>query len=106
MIKKLFLFKDKAWGRVDVVYNANSLEYRNIDQLKSKFDNLKTKVRKIVAQERLYIRGTGGGGSLTTNIDPIIELVLKIINWKTVVGLENTLDSNYGPAAVPAVVNI
>lgn len=59
-----------------------------------------------MAQERSYIRGNGGGGSLTTNIDPIIELVLKIINWKTVVGLENTLDSNYGPAAVPAVVNI
>lgn len=81
-----------------VAYNANSLEYRNVDQLKSKFDNLKTKVRKFVAQERCYIRGTGGGGSLPTNTDPIVELVLKIINWKTVVGLENTLDSDYVPA--------
>lgn len=80
-----------------VAYNANSLEYRNVDQLKSKFDNLKTKVRKSVAQERLYIRGTGGGGSLNTNTDPIIELVLKIINWKTVVGLQNALDSDYVP---------
>ena len=78
-----------------MAYNANSLEYRNVDQLKSKFDNLKTKVRKIVAQERTYIKGTGGGGPANTTTDPIVELVLKIINWKTVVDLQNDWDSDY-----------
>ncbi|CAH1113904.1 unnamed protein product [Psylliodes chrysocephalus] len=87
--------KDKAWEKVAVVYNAHSLEYRNTDQLKSKFDNLKTKTRKIVAQERAHIKGTGGGGPLPPDYDPVIQLIVKIINWKTVVGLENTFGSDY-----------
>ncbi|CAH0561719.1 unnamed protein product [Brassicogethes aeneus] len=84
--------KEKAWGRVAVAFNAASNEYRNTDQLKSKFDNLKTKTRKIVAHERAHIRGTGGGAPIPITNDPVTELVLKIINIETVVGLENIHD--------------
>lgn len=63
-----------------------------MDQLKSKYDNLKTKARKVVASQRTYIRGTGGGTPISEKFDPIIEAILKIINIKTVVGFENSLD--------------
>ncbi|KAG5872106.1 hypothetical protein JTB14_031048 [Gonioctena quinquepunctata] len=39
--------KDKAWQRVTAAFNALALHRRNMDQLKSKYDNLKTKTRKV-----------------------------------------------------------
>ncbi|KAG5888513.1 hypothetical protein JTB14_018444 [Gonioctena quinquepunctata] len=78
--------KDKAWQRVTAAFNALALHRRNMDQLKSKYDNLKTKTRKVVAAQRTYIKGTGGGPPVTDKFDPVIENVLKIINIKTVVG--------------------
>lgn len=65
-----------------MAYNFNAIEYRNIDQLKSKYDNLKTKTRKMVAQEKAYIKGTGGGGPIYKTTDPVIDMILKIIDWK------------------------
>ncbi|KAG5864206.1 hypothetical protein JTB14_010014 [Gonioctena quinquepunctata] len=84
--------KDKAWQRVTAAFNALALHRRNMDQLKSKYDNLKTKTRKVVAAQRTYIKGTGGGPSVTDKFDPVIENVLKIINIKTVVGFDSILD--------------
>ncbi|KAG5873486.1 hypothetical protein JTB14_029163 [Gonioctena quinquepunctata] len=84
--------KDKAWQRVTAAFNALALHRRNMDQLKSKYDNLKTKTRKVVAAQRTYIKGTGGGPPVTDKFDPVIENVLKIINIKTVVGFDSILD--------------
>ncbi|KAG5884256.1 hypothetical protein JTB14_011745 [Gonioctena quinquepunctata] len=84
--------KDKAWQRVTAAFNALALHRRNMDQLKSKYDNLKTKKRKVVAAQRTYIKGTGGGPPVTDKFDPVIENVLKIINIKTVVGFDSILD--------------
>ncbi|KAG5867551.1 hypothetical protein JTB14_027894 [Gonioctena quinquepunctata] len=84
--------KDKAWQRVTAAFNALALHRRNMDQLKSKYDNLKTKTRKVVAAQRTYIKGTDGGPPVTDKFDPVIENVLKIINIKTVVGFDSILD--------------
>ncbi|KAG5875188.1 hypothetical protein JTB14_006847 [Gonioctena quinquepunctata] len=84
--------KDKAWQRVTAAFNALALHRRNMDQLKSKYDNLKTKTRKVVVAQRTYIKGTGGGPPVTDKFDPVIENVLKIINIKTVVGFDSILD--------------
>lgn len=63
-------------------------------QIKSKYDNLKTRTRKEVAKEKAYLRGTGGGPAVKKELDPIIEATLNIINIKTVVGLSNMFDSD------------
>lgn len=47
-----------------------------------------------MAQDRAYMRGTAGGGAIYKTTDPVIETILKIIDWKTVVGLENQFDSD------------
>jgi hypothetical protein len=47
--------------------------------MESKFDNLKTKARKVVAAEKSYMKGTGGGEYRGKNGNPIIEAVVNII---------------------------
>jgi hypothetical protein len=44
--------------------------------MKSKFDNLKTKARKVVAAEKSYMKGTTGGEYRGNNGNPIIEAVV------------------------------
>ncbi|KAL1516508.1 hypothetical protein ABEB36_000417 [Hypothenemus hampei] len=46
---------------------------------------------KVVATQRNHVKGTGGGAPIDHTSDPVVEVVLKIINMKTVVGLENFL---------------
>ncbi|KAJ8930309.1 hypothetical protein NQ314_016858, partial [Rhamnusium bicolor] len=84
--------KKAAWEKIGNNFNAKSGQGRNINQLRSKFDNLKTQARKVAVNSRMYFKDTGGGPSFDDNLDPIIEAVLKIINFKTVVGLEPTFD--------------
>lgn len=72
--------------------NAKCQYARTIEQLKSKFENLKTKARKTVAGYTKNIKGTGGGPPIYLETDPVIEAVLRIINYKTVVGLQNNFD--------------
>lgn len=69
--------------------------HRSIEQLKSKYDNLKTKARKDVAKQKSYRKETGGGPPDNGGgPDPVTESVLEIINIKTVVGLESPFDSD------------
>lgn len=60
----------------------------------SKYDNLKTLARKVVANKRSYCKGTGGGPFVGDDLDPIVEAILKIINVKTVIGIDFTGDSD------------
>ncbi|XP_074032326.1 uncharacterized protein [Leptinotarsa decemlineata] len=68
---------------------------RSISQIKAKFDNLKTKARKDMAKQKSYMTGTGGGPAIKIDLDPVTEATLNIINMKTVVGLNNSLDSDF-----------
>jgi hypothetical protein len=79
---------------VSQAFNAKSARLRTVEQMKSKFDNLKTKARKVVAAEKSYMKGTGGGEYRGNNGNPIIEAVVNIINFKTVVGLQSDFDSD------------
>ncbi|KAG5886558.1 hypothetical protein JTB14_027425 [Gonioctena quinquepunctata] len=66
-----------------------SQKYGSIEVQIRQFEN---KTRKVVAAQRTYIKGTGGGPPVTDKFDPVIENVLKIINIKTVVGFDSILD--------------
>ncbi|XP_044745799.1 myb/SANT-like DNA-binding domain-containing protein 3 [Coccinella septempunctata] len=85
--------KEEAWKKVEDGFNAKNFHYRSLQQLKAKFDNLKTKARKEVAQQKSYLYGTGGGPSVKV-LDPITEIILDIINFKTVVGFPALTDSD------------
>jgi hypothetical protein len=87
--------QDAAWGRVSQAFNSSASQFRSVDQLKSKYDNLKTKARKVVAENRTYRQKTGGGGASSDKFDAVIEAVLRIINIKSVVGFENSVDCDH-----------
>jgi hypothetical protein len=70
--------------------NARTGNARTLAQIKPKFDNLKTKARKTVAANKQSVTRTGGGPSEYTDIDPVTDAVLKIINIKTVTGFNNS----------------
>lgn len=75
-----------------LAFNAKNLSSRSIEQMKIKYDNLKCKARKVVAANKEYMRGTGGGPAGTMETDPVIEAILRIINKTTVVGIHNPFD--------------
>ncbi|XP_074029123.1 uncharacterized protein isoform X1 [Leptinotarsa decemlineata] len=87
--------KEEAWRKVLSSFNSRNIQVRSISQIKAKFDNLKTKARKDVAKQKSYMTGTGGGPAIKIDLDPVTEATLNIINMKTVVGLNNSLDSDF-----------
>ncbi|KAL1516153.1 hypothetical protein ABEB36_000072 [Hypothenemus hampei] len=84
--------KNEAWRKIEIGFNAKNGSHRSLEQIKIKYDNIKCKARKVVASNKKYITGTGGGPAKNNELDPVIESVLEIINKKTVVGLANLYD--------------
>ncbi|XP_071053169.1 uncharacterized protein [Onthophagus taurus] len=76
--------KEQAWARIELNFNSKSTHCRSIDQLKAKYDNLKTKAKKAVARNRINLTVTGGGPASSTDFDPVVEAVLRIVNIKTI----------------------
>ncbi|KAF5298302.1 hypothetical protein FQR65_LT09813 [Abscondita terminalis] len=92
--------KNDAWRKIQIGFNSNNGSHRNLEQLKNKYDNLKCKARKVVAENKNYIRGRGGGPAVDIVLDPIIEAVLRIIHKVSVVGLPSQFDCDK-PMNVP-----
>ncbi|KAK9712385.1 Alcohol dehydrogenase transcription factor Myb/SANT-like, partial [Popillia japonica] len=95
-VLKIINFKtvENAWQKIAASFNAKNLQARSVEQIKTKYDNLKAKARKEVAMLKLSRTGTGGGPSVG-ELDCVVEAVLKIINFKTVVGLQNKYDNDW-----------
>ncbi|KAG5892348.1 hypothetical protein JTB14_011214 [Gonioctena quinquepunctata] len=76
--------KIEAWNKVTFQLNAKGpiQQARSMEQLKAKYENLKTKARKCAAENRGYYRGTGGGPTNEPDWDPVVEAVLRVINEK------------------------
>jgi hypothetical protein len=79
-VKKIYCLLDAAWRRTSQAFNSSASQFRSVNQLKSKYDNLKTKTRKVVAKNSRYKGKTCGGGACTEKFDAVIEAVLRIIN--------------------------
>ncbi|CAH1974839.1 unnamed protein product [Acanthoscelides obtectus] len=86
--------KNEAWQKVREYFCASNNTVRSVEQLKTKYENLKAKARKVAAQQRSFITGTGGGSGKVEPLDPVLEAILEIINKKTVVGLHSPWDSD------------
>ncbi|KAK4882239.1 hypothetical protein RN001_005558 [Aquatica leii] len=82
--------KDAVWQKIGEEYNCGQLETRTVDQLRSKFDNLKKETRRYFAKQRQDLYRTGGG-VVEDNIRAILKLLYNkircIINL-SVLGLE------------------
>ncbi|KAK4881728.1 hypothetical protein RN001_005047, partial [Aquatica leii] len=86
-------FESKAWITVANNFIAINRIARSPDQLKIKYENLKMKAQRFAADHR-FCQGTGGGPPNINIKDPVLDAVLRIINFKTVVGLINSFDIN------------
>ncbi|KAG5887661.1 hypothetical protein JTB14_037659 [Gonioctena quinquepunctata] len=70
--------------------------YRNITDLKKKYENIKKKTKKKMADEKCYKLGTGGGPNLKTEISSIDNTILEILGSVRVEGFT----SEFGGDAV------
>ncbi|KAJ3655942.1 hypothetical protein Zmor_015049 [Zophobas morio] len=95
--------KNEKWNEVFKAFNSKNNQHRSLDQLKSKFDNLKTKTRKWAATQKSHPKKTGGGPPLDSPKDPVLEAVLAIVNIKTVVGLSSIGDDDFVPDSIADV---
>lgn len=87
--------KNKAWIKIASEFNAQSPNYikRSEESLKAYYKNQKELLKKKVGNERKNIYLTGGGPG-SRFIEDKDELLLSIVNNKTVYGLNNTFDSD------------
>lgn len=93
--------KIKTWDDITREFNGqapNSI-YRSVESLKKFYDNQKKTLRKRVGEERKDMYTTGGG-TAKTHTDSLDDLLLSIINEKTVFGLKNPFDSNASTSIV------
>ncbi|KAG5889973.1 hypothetical protein JTB14_020261 [Gonioctena quinquepunctata] len=88
--------KSQAWIKVTTHFNAKgpSQRARSIEQLKGKYENLKTKARKYAADNKKYLQATGGWPSHHPDWGPVIEAILRVMNGKTVIGFYNPAVDN------------
>lgn len=87
--------KEKAWGKIAEEFNSVSPgnAYRDQNSLKKMFLNMKTAIRKEVADEKIELFKTGGGPSQIIN-NPLRDITLAAMNPKTVFGLQHQFGSD------------
>lgn len=72
--------KNEAWSLIATEFNAQSLEnYRDLNVLRNKYNNLKKRSKKKFAEERKCLYSTGGGKAPKfedTNIDNDIREII------------------------------
>lgn len=98
--------KTAAWNKITDEFNAISPNniFRTPESIKKFFNNKKKEVRKIAAEEKKEITLTGGGIAQKFVKDSSHDLVLSLINKKSVYGLNNPFDSDSLPQ--PSCSNI
>ncbi|CAH1099685.1 unnamed protein product [Psylliodes chrysocephalus] len=89
--------KDAAWDRVGREFNSivPNCTKRSVESLRKFYENKKKDMRKRTANERMEFMRTGGGPpppkQTCTTSD---ELLLSLMNHKTVYGLDNPFDGD------------
>ncbi|KRT84513.1 hypothetical protein AMK59_872, partial [Oryctes borbonicus] len=86
--------KNEAWKKIESSFNAKNNSFRGVHQLKIKYDNLKMKTRKTIAEIKRSWIGIGKGPAANTVVDPVIETMLRIRNKDTANGVSNSFNSD------------
>lgn len=96
--------KENAWQNIEREFNASSTTttYRSRTSLKKCYENRKKELRKTVAEEYKQTMLTGGGPLPKIKKDETDDLLMSIINKKTLVGLENPFDDDVEVAVIQA----
>ncbi|KAF5296302.1 hypothetical protein FQA39_LY12519 [Lamprigera yunnana] len=81
--------KLKAWRCIKDAFNAKVCTKRTMQQLQSKYENLKTEARKAMLQQKWNVTSGSGGPPKEINDNPIITSTLELMYPKTVVGWFN-----------------
>lgn len=93
--------REETWKLIENEFNAVSPSnmYRGADSLKKLYSNKKKEVRKRVAEEKREALLTGGGPApkIIKTDDEIDNILLSIMNEKTVYGLTNPYDCDNTP---------
>nr|XP_023028765.1 myb/SANT-like DNA-binding domain-containing protein 3 [Leptinotarsa decemlineata] len=87
--------KEKTWELIESEFNASSSStYRNAANLKKCYENRKKELRKSLAEERKQTLMTGRGPPPKIKKDDTDDILMSILNKKTLVGLHNEFDDD------------
>lgn len=88
--------KKQVWEKVALQFNSASpgMVPRTPESLKKFYENKKKVIRKDMAKERCELYKTGGGPAPSTIANPKKNVILSIINPKSVFGLNNDFDGD------------
>lgn len=88
--------KDMAWKNITHQFNASSSTgvLRSMASLKKCYENRKKELRKSLADEKREVTLTGGGPPPKIKKDETDDLLMSIINKRTLVGVQNKFDDD------------
>lgn len=88
--------KNEAWEEISEEFNNTGIYvFRSKEILKRMYENKKKELRKTVAAEKRENFKTGGGlPECVPKKDPCDEILLSIMNKKSVYGMESVYDSD------------
>lgn len=92
--------KNRTWKKIEKEFNANApiTCFRSNESLKRFYENKKKELRRKMADEKESHFLTGGGPAPPApNLDETDNILLSIVNEKTVKGFDVTCDSDYEP---------
>lgn len=88
--------KKLAWFKITQEFNCISPNncFRPSDSLKKYYENLKEDLRKRAGHDRQSLYKTGGGPASPKKKEEYDDILLDLVNKKTIVGLNNPYDSD------------
>lgn len=88
--------KEKVWKLIENEFNASSSvnTYRSAANFKKWYENRKKELRKSLAEEKKETLLTGGGPPIKMKKHETDEILMSILNKKTLTGLTNKFDDD------------
>lgn len=90
--------KKETWQKICQQFNTSSpnLYYRQVESLKKFYEKMKEELRKKTAEIKKELYKTGGGQGPGSQNNQQDDLLMSIINKKSVLGLGSKFDSDSG----------
>ncbi|KAJ8911548.1 hypothetical protein NQ315_012801 [Exocentrus adspersus] len=86
--------KEQAWQNLTAEFNANNSQPRDAQTLRRKYENIKKRTKKRYADEKVYLKGTGGGPTKHIKFNSVDESVKSILGTR-VTGKASEFDDDH-----------
>lgn len=87
--------KNEAWDAITREFNSsNAGTTRDLESLRRNYENRKKLLRQNMAKQRRELYRTGGGVAPVVTKEPGDEILMAIVNEKTIAGIENRFDGD------------